>query len=116
VKYSRIFWRQKARVIFKSENIRCDISPFLRGALIIAVVSFAVWKKCCAQAPQTAHVQLPPTHPVPQQPLPEPQLQVQTLPQPQPLVKIQQQPPPAYSQQNPTFNFKQPMAPVLIYT
>jgi hypothetical protein len=88
----------------------------LRVALIIAVVSFAVWKKCCAQAPKTANVQPPPTLPVPQQPLPEPQLQVHTQPQPQPQIQIQHQPSPTYSQQNPTFNFKQPTAPVLIST
>jgi len=83
-------------------------------ALLIAGVSFAVWKKCCAQAPKTDTAQ--PTPLVPQQPLPQPQPQVQIQPQPQLQVKIQHQPPPAYSQQNPTFNFKQPMAPVLIYT
>jgi hypothetical protein len=88
----------------------------LRVALLIAVVSFAVWKKCCAQAPQTAKAQLPPIQPVPQQPLPQSQPQVQTQPQPPPQVQIQQQLPPAYSHQNPTFNFKQPTAPVHIYT
>jgi hypothetical protein len=59
-------------------------AAMLGVALIIAVVSFAFWKKCCAQAPQTANIQLPPTHPVPQQPLPEPQPQVQIQPQLQP--------------------------------
>jgi hypothetical protein len=91
-------------------------AAMIRVALLIAVVSFAVWKKCCAQARQTANAQLLPTPPVTQQPLPQPQPQVQIQPQPQPQVKIQQQLPPAYSQQNPTFNFKQPTAPVLIYT
>ena len=77
-------------------------AAMLREALLIAVVSFAVWKKCCAQALQTATVQPPPA-------IPQPQLQQQAQ-------QVPQQPLPAYSYGNPTFNFKQPRAPVLIYT
>jgi hypothetical protein len=73
-------------------------------AFLIAVVSFAVWKKCCAQASHTAHTPRIATQ------LPPPQHQPQTQPQPQP--QPQMQPPlapapstPAYAQQNPTFNF-----------
>jgi hypothetical protein len=69
-------------------------AAMLGVALLIAVVSFAVWKKCCAQAPQTANVQLPPAQPVQQQLLPQPQPQVQPQPHHQP--QVQHQLPPAY--------------------
>ena len=70
----------------------------IRVALLIAVVLFAVWKKCCAQAPQTANVKLPLAQPVQQQPLPQPQPQVQPQSQPQPQVlQVMQQVLPAYS-------------------
>jgi hypothetical protein len=52
-----------------------------------------------------------------QQPMAQPQSQIEWHPPPQPQVQpIPQQAPPAYSQQNPTFNFSKPTAPVLIYT
>jgi len=56
------------------------------AAILIAVVSFAVWKKCCAQASNTAQTpmiaaQLPPLQPQPQiQHQPQPQLQMQPPP------------------------------------
>ncbi len=92
-------------------------AAMLGVALLIAVVLFAVWKKCCAQARHTATVNIPSAHPVLQQPMaqPQPQIPRQDLPQPQ-VQQVQQQAPPAYSQQNPTFNFSKPTAPVLIYT
>jgi len=66
-------------------------------AILIAVVSFAVWKKCCAQALQTTNVQQ-------QQPL----QQLPPLAQSQPQPKINAHQPqapsaPAYSHQNLTF-------------
>jgi hypothetical protein len=85
-----------------------------RVAILIAVVSFAIWKKCCAQAPNTAQTPmiaalLPPPQPQPQiQPQPQPQMQP---PPAQPMFA-----PPAYTQQNPTFTFSKLTAPVLIYT
>jgi len=64
------------------------------AAILIAVVSFAVWKKCCAQASNTAQTpmiaaQLPP---------PQPQPQIQHQPQPQ----LQMQPPPSSSSVRPS--------------
>jgi hypothetical protein len=88
-------------------------AAMLGAAILIAVVTFAIWKKCCAQAQNTA-----PTPaiaaPLPQQP--QPQIQIQPQPQPQMPLPQQQPAPPAYTQQNPTFNFLKPKAPVLIYT
>jgi hypothetical protein len=93
---------------FSADHWRFSSPAAMLGvALLIAVVLFAVWKKCCAQAPQTATIQLPPDQPVQPQPLPQPLPQV-----PQQI----QQPPPAYSHKNLMFTFKQPTAPVLIYT
>ena len=80
------------------------------AAILIAVVTFAVWKKCCAQAQVTA-----PT-PAIAAPVQAPQPQVQIQPTIQPQMSIPQQAPPAYTQQNPTFNFSKPTTPVLIYT
>ncbi len=80
------------------------------AAILIAVVTFAIWKKCCAQAQVTAPT---PAVAAPVQP-PLPQVQIQPTVQPQ--MPIPQQAPPAYTQQNPTFNFSKPTAPVLIYT
>jgi hypothetical protein len=49
----------------------------LRAAILIAVVTFAIWKKCCAQAQNTAQT------PAIAAPLPtlQPQLQIQIQPQ-----------------------------------
>ncbi len=80
------------------------------AAILIAVVTFAIWKKCCAQAQVTAPTTANAA------PLPAPQPQVQFQPPVQPQMPIQQQALPAYTQQNPTFNFSKPTAPVLIYT
>jgi hypothetical protein len=52
-------------------------AAILGVAILIAVVSFAVWKKCCAQARHTATVQIPPAQPVLQQPMAQPQLQIE---------------------------------------
>jgi hypothetical protein len=75
-------------------------------ALLLAVVAAVIWKKCCAQASQTATVHIPNAQPVLQQPCakPQPQLPRQDPPQPQ-VQQIQQQPVPqqalpAYQQQN----------------
>jgi len=84
------------------------------AAILIAAVTFAIWKKCCAQAPNTAQT------PAIAAPLPTPQPQPQIQHQPQPQVPPPQPQPtsalPAYTQQNPTFNFSKLAAPVLIYT
>jgi hypothetical protein len=86
-------------------------------ALLLAVVAAVIWKKCCAQTSHTATVHIPPAQPVLQQPMAQPQLQIPRQDPPQPQVQqIPQQAPPAYQQQNPTFNFSKPTAPVLIYT
>jgi hypothetical protein len=48
-------------------------------AILIAVVTFAIWKKCCAQAQNTA-----PTPAIAALlPTPQPQIQIQPTPQPQ---------------------------------
>jgi len=73
-------------------------------ALLLAVVSIVVWKKCCAQAPNTVS---PPPAPQIQQPVvapAPPPAQLQDLA----AQVVHRQPLPAYSTQNPTFNFKQP--------
>jgi hypothetical protein len=103
---------------FSADHWRFSSPAAMLGvAILIAVVSFAVWKKCCAQARHSANVQIPSAEPVLQQPLPQPQLQLQQQPQPQPQVQpVPQQAPPAYAQQNLTFNFSKLTAPVLIYT
>jgi hypothetical protein len=55
---------------FSADHWRFSSPAAMIGvAILIAVVLFAVWKKCCAQAPQTAHVQLPLAQPLQQQPL-----------------------------------------------
>jgi hypothetical protein len=83
------------------------------AAILIAVVSFVIWKKCSAQAPSTAHTPAP-------LPAPQPMPQIQSQPQPQAPMPPPQNPPhlapPAYTQQNPTFTFSKLTAPVLIYT
>jgi hypothetical protein len=84
-------------------------AAMLGAAILIAVVTFAIWKKC-AQAQSTA-----PT-PAIAAPLPTPQPQIQIQPNPQPQMLLPQPAPPAYTQQNPTFNFSKPTAPVLIYS
>ncbi len=95
-------------------NAKIEIKPNkFKMALLIAAVSFVVWKKCCAQAPQSATIHLTTAPAVPLQQLPQATSQPRQQPQAQ---QFPQQPPPAYSHQNPTFNFKQPTAPVLIYT
>jgi len=79
----------------------------LEAAILIAVVSFVVWKKFCARASPTAHAPMIET--------PMPQQQQQPQPQPQP----QMQPPlalapsaPAYEHhQNPIFNLSKLTAP-----
>jgi hypothetical protein len=108
---------------FSAEHWRFSSPAAMLGiAILIAVISFAVWKKYCAQASQTATAPPPPAQPLQQQPLPpapptvQPQPQIQA-PQPQ----AHYQPPPApsaptYLHHNPTFHFSKPMAPVLIYT
>jgi len=60
-------------------NHNDNASPvaMLGVAILIAVVSFAVWKKCCAQARHTATVQIPPAQPVLQQPMAQPQSQIE---------------------------------------
>ncbi len=97
---------------FSADHWQFSSPAAMFGAtILIAVVSFAIWKKSCAQASHTAQTpmiaaQLPP---------PQPQPQIQHQPQPQP----QMQPPPApalsapaYAQQKPTFNFSKPIAPL----
>jgi hypothetical protein len=79
-------------------------------ALLLSVIAAVIWKKCCAQAPSTA----PP--PAIAAPLPAPPPQIHIQPAPQPQMPPPQPAPPAYTQQNPTFNFSKPTAPVLIYT
>jgi len=79
-------------------------------AILIAVVSFAVWKKCCAQALQTTNVQQ-------QQPL----QQLPPLAQSQPQPKINAHQPqapsaPAYSHQNLTFQLFKTDSPCSHYT
>jgi len=96
---------------FSADHWRFSSPAVMFGvAILIAVVTFAVWKKCCAQAQVTA-----PT-PASAAPVQAPQPQVQIQPTIQPQMSIPQQAPPAYTQQNPTFNFSKPTAPVLIYT
>jgi hypothetical protein len=75
-------------------------AAMLGAAILIAVIEFAVWRKCYAQATHTAHVPMITT------PMPQPQ------PRPAPAPSA-----PVYvHHQNPTFNFSKPTAPVLIYT
>ena len=75
-------------------------AAMFRAAILIPVVTFAIWKKCCAQAQNTAQT---PTIAAPL-PTPQPQPQIQHQPQPQPQMQPPQpQPtsaPPAYTQQN----------------
>jgi hypothetical protein len=83
------------------------------AAILIAVVSFVIWKKCCAQT--LTSEQTPAPMPAPH-PIPKAQSQPQHL---APIPPPQNPPPaapPAYTQQNLTFMFSKPMVPVLIYT
>jgi hypothetical protein len=88
-------------------------AAMFRAAILIAVVSFVIWKKCCAQASSTAHTPAP-------LPALQPMPQTQSQPQPQaPMLPPQNPPPtapPAYTQKNPTFKFSKLTALVLIYT
>jgi hypothetical protein len=80
----------------------------IRVAILIAVVFYVTWKKCCAQPSATANL------PMATQTAPAPvtQQQPQPLPQPAPVPSA-----PVYAQlQQPTFNFQKLMAQVLIYT
>ena len=96
---------------FSADHWRFSSPAAMFGAaILIAVVTFAIWRKCCAQAQVTAPA------PAIAAPLPTPPPQIQTQPAVQPQMPILQQAPPAYTQQNPTFNFSKPTAPVLIYT
>jgi hypothetical protein len=84
---------------FSTNHWHFSLSAAMFGvAILIAIVSFVIWKKCCAQT--TSSAQTPITMPAPIPP-------------------TQNQPPaasPAYTQQNPTFKFSKPTDPVLIYT
>jgi hypothetical protein len=98
---------------FSADHWRFSSPVAMLGlVLLLAVVSIVVWKKCCAQAPNT--VSPPPTPHAPQ-PVVMPNL-LPAQPQTPAAPVVHPQPPPAYSTQNPTFNFKQPMTPVLNYT
>ncbi len=103
---------------FSADHWRFSSPAVMLGlALRLAVMAAVVWKKCCAQTPHTATVHAPPAQPVLQQPMVPPQQQIprQELLQPQ-IQQVPQHAPPVYQQQNPTFNFSKPTAPVLIYT
>ncbi len=96
---------------FSADHWRFSSPGVMLGlALLLAVIAAVIWKKCCAQTQSTA-----PT-PAIAAPLPTPQPQIQIQPAPQPQMPPPQPAPPAYTQQNLTFNFSKPMAPVLIYT
>jgi hypothetical protein len=111
-------WFDNIQKPFSADHWQFSLpAAMIRVAILIAVVLFAVWKKCCAQAPQTAHIPLPAAPQSQQQPQRQPLPPAQLQPQPQIHVHQPQAPSaPAYSHQNPTFNFSKPMAPVLIYT
>ncbi len=96
---------------FSADHWRFSSPAVMLGlALLLAVIAAIIWKKCCAQIPSTA-----PTPAIAAQLLaPPPQINIQPAPQPQ--MPLPQPNPPAYTQQNPTFNFSKPTAPVLIYT
>ncbi len=100
--------------LFSADHWRFSLpAAMFRVAILIAVVSFVIWKKCCAQTTSSAQTHAPMPAP---QPIPQAQSQPQHLapiPPPQNLPPVA---PPAYTQQNPTFMFSKPMAPVLIYT
>jgi hypothetical protein len=82
------------------------------AAILMAVVLFVIWKKCCAQAPNTAHTPAP----LPAlQPMPQAQSQLQLQAPKPPHQNLPPMAPSAYTQQNPTFTFSKPTAPVLIY-
>jgi hypothetical protein len=94
---------------FSADHWRFSSPAVMLGlALLLAVIAAVIWKKCCAQTPSTA----PTPAMVAQMQAPPPQIQ----PAPQPQIPTPQPAPPAYTQQNPTFNFSKPTAPVLIYT
>jgi hypothetical protein len=99
---------------FSADHWRFSSPAVMLGAaLLLAVVAFVVWKKCCAQPLQTA--------PMAGQPEQQPQAQKQEQPLPQVQV-IQHQhplvtpPPPAYQVQNPVYQAPKPANPVLIYS
>ena len=99
---------------FSADHWRFSSPAVMLGAaLLLAVVAFVVWKKCCAQPLQTA--------PTAAQPEQQPQAQKQEQPLPQVQV-IQHQhplvtpPPPAYQVQNPVYQAPKPANPVLIYS
>ncbi len=91
---------------FSADHWQFSLPAAMSGvAILTAVVSIAVWKKCCAQSSSTANVPMaaPPQAIQPQpQPLPQPT--------PAPLAPVYTQP------QNLTFNFSKLTAPMLIYT
>jgi hypothetical protein len=104
---------------FSADHWRFSLPVAMLGAaILIAMIAFAVWKKCCTQPSITASVPIA-AAPLPQ-PLPQPQMQPQIQPQPQPQMQL----PPASApsattyahHQNPTFNFSKPTALVLIYS
>ncbi len=96
---------------FSADHWRFSLPAAMFGvAILIAVVSFVIWKKCCAQASSTAHTPAPLPAP---QPMPHIQSQPQAPMLPQNLPSAA---PPAYTQQNPTLTYSKPTAPVLIYT
>jgi hypothetical protein len=96
---------------FSADHWRFSSPAVMLGlALLLAVIAAVIWKKCCAQTPSTA----PTPVIVAQLPAAPPQINIQQAPQPQ--MPLPQTNPPAYTQQNPTFKFSKPTAPVLIYT
>jgi hypothetical protein len=96
---------------FSADHWRFSSTAVMLGlALLLAVIAAVLWKKCCAQTPSTA-----PT-PAIAVPLPTPPSQINIQPAPQPQMSIPQPALLAYNQQNPTFNFSKPTAPVFIYT
>jgi hypothetical protein len=73
---------------FSADHWRFSSPGVMLGlAILLAVVAAVIWKKCCAQASQTATMQIPLAQQVLQQP--QPQLPRQDLPQPQ-VQQIQQ--------------------------
>jgi hypothetical protein len=99
---------------FSADHWRFSSPAVMLGAaLLLAVIAFVVWKKCCAQplqtAPTTGQPEQQPQAPKQEQPLP----QVQVIQHQHPLV---QPPPPAYQVQNPVYQAPKPANPVLIYS
>ncbi len=83
-------------------------AALIEVALLIAVVSFAAWKKCCAQTSTTANI--PMAAHIVLTPVTQPQPPAMPQPTPVPSALVYAQP------QLPTFNFQKQMALVLIYT